>query len=162
MLDLSVPTSGQVKFGLAVCYCGKEFTKRRHGHRFCSVECKETSRHGRSGRRSSDPRHVAKRGRLRRLQAVHNVESSAVREGQEAIEVPPRYPYTGNGGNHPKFYKKISTLQEAISPSSIGKPRWAWPVDLVGGQRNRTSLDLGLLRSVTGIELASVPVVAAP
>lgn len=162
MLDLSVPTSGQVKFGLAVCQCGKEFTKRRHGQRFCSVECKETSRYRRTGRRSNDPRHVAKRGRLRRLQAVQNLESSAIREGSETIEGRARYPYTGNGGTRSKSYNKINALQEAKSPSSIGNTRGSWPVDLIGGRRNHTSLDLGLLRSVADIELASVPMVAAP
>lgn len=137
MLDLSVPTRGQIKFGLTVCHCGKEFTKRRHGQRFCSEECGNKARARRAGRVSNDPRHVAKRGRLRRLQSVNLPESPHVREGLEATEGATRYPYTGNPCKRLKLANKNNTLQEANSRSSLVK-RTDFPVDLIGG-RIRTS-----------------------
>lgn len=142
------PTSNQIKFGLARCECGSEFTKRRHGQKFCSVTCGDLARAKRAGRVSQDPRH------------------SARREGRRSRVNPESYPYTGKPCNHSNSDNEINALQEAFSESRVAfatapassTASVSYPIDLIGGRRRESDILTGAMKAVIEIELASISV----
>lgn len=145
MLNLSLPTRAQIKFGTADCLtCSAEFTKHRHGQKFCSEECGNKARAKRAGRVSDNPRHLARQKRLDRASAPLGRPQAELRsrvidltEAGESVTRGTEGASTGKPCKQPELHNENNVLRGAKSGSSLLK-RTDFPVDLMGG-RFRTS-----------------------
>jgi len=141
MLHTLGPSKAERKFGTAVCSCGSEFIKHRHGQKFCSVQCKNEAAAKRAGRVSRDPRFTARREARKILEKRQNR--------------PVSYPYSGNGCKQGKLYNKINGLEEPFSASSTSILKDSWPVDLIGGRHRPSRISPDLLKTVIETELST-------